>query len=717
MSKINTIHTLAQRRIDIAKSQFQDTGLISGGELEIDVDTTLILVPAGTGQIVDYSGDPANPTVTQVAWATQTIAPLNIGTNTTGHIYVDSTGTILQKLAALTHKERRNFVHLGRWASTDHVNVIVAQSEPEMAIHVAQTLYDLYHAIGLINNGIHVLPAGATLGVARTAGSLISVGISWGDGDHEMPNVRNIAAADPVTTIFKATQLSAVDAAHVAVLDPLNYDDGGVVTVISGSANRATNQRLYQFPSGNLIVQYGQTVHSNLADALGALLTESFTVLPTVIGEAILVGILSVTKGATELDDDVTAVFTSVSKFGEISGASNAVSSGFVGTPGSVPFAGVGGALIEDNTNLFFDDTLNQLRVRSTPVALFQSHKFTASGVHDFLTGLTAEQLVQVSIGTRDLTLGSLDILVDNIVKQTVVADSEFSSVYAPSVSLAIRAGATPYDIATGVFTDPVLSVAAQEANPQAMLYNDDGSKLYVIGISQDSVQEYTLSIAYDIASGVFTGTVLDVSAQETSPRSMQYNGDGTVLYVMGDVSDNIHAYTMTTPYDIFTATFSATVLSVAAQETAPSDFIFNNDGSKLYVIGTSADAVQEYTLSPNYNVASGVYTGTVLDVSPEELNPHSMMFNGDGTTLYVLGISEDAIQEYAMTIPYDIFTATHVQQALDVSAQETAPLSMMFNNDGTKLYVLGVINDTIFEYSLTAPYTGEALATVIRGI
>jgi 6-phosphogluconolactonase (cycloisomerase 2 family) len=102
---------------------------------------------------------------------------------------------------------------------------------------------------------------------------------------------------------------------------------------------------------------------------------------------------------------------------------------------------------------------------------------------------------------------------------------------------------------------------------------------------------------SYDISTATFTQIALDVSAQETSPRCMIFNNDGTVLYVTGQNADNINEYALSTAYDISTATFTQIALDVSAQESQPQSMIFNNDGTVLYVMGASGDDINEYAL------------------------------------------------------------------------------------------------------------------------
>ena len=77
------------------------------------------------------------------------------------------------------------------------------------------------------------------------------------------------------------------------------------------------------------------------------------------------------------------------------------------------------------------------------------------------------------------------------------------------------------------------------------MMFNNDGTVLYVMGATGDDINAYNLSTAYDISTATFDKIALSVSAQETSPYAMMFNNDGTVLYVMGAAGADINAYTM----------------------------------------------------------------------------------------------------------------------------------------------------------------------------
>tara|TARA_B100000795_G_scaffold181932_1_gene137903 strand:+ start:307 stop:492 length:186 start_codon:yes stop_codon:yes gene_type:complete len=52
-------------------------------------------------------------------------------------------------------------------------------------------------------------------------------------------------------------------------------------------------------------------------------------------------------------------------------------------------------------------------------------------------------------------------------------------------------------------------------------------------------------------------GSGFDVSDQDSSPQGLAFNNDGTKMFVLGVNSDDINVYTLSTGFDLLTATFN----------------------------------------------------------------------------------------------------------------------------------------------------------------
>ena len=58
------------------------------------------------------------------------------------------------------------------------------------------------------------------------------------------------------------------------------------------------------------------------------------------------------------------------------------------------------------------------------------------------------------------------------------------------------------------------------------------------------------------------------------------------------------------------------------------------------------------------------------------------MAFSNDGTKMFVVGDTNNNINQYALSIPFDISTANFTTA---ISTQDSYPKGMAFSNDGTQ--------------------------------
>ncbi|OEK06498.1 LamG-like jellyroll fold domain-containing protein [Roseivirga misakiensis] len=257
------------------------------------------------------------------------------------------------------------------------------------------------------------------------------------------------------------------------------------------------------------------------------------------------------------------------------------------------------------------------------------------------------------------------------------------------------------FDISGASFDASVLSLSAQETDPEALLFNDDGTVLYVLGRAVADINEYSLSTPYDISTASFTQIALDVSSQDDTPQSIIFNDDGTVLYLLGNTGNDVTEYSLSSAYDISTAMFVQVALIVTTQEEEPQDFMFNNTGSRLYVLGSTTGEVHEYILSTAFDISTASFLQTALDLSSQESEARAMTFDETGDFLYVMGNSGDDVNEYSLSTAYNISTASFVEVVLSFNGQENSPQDFAYNDTGSKLYLVGNNGDDVNEYDL----------------
>ena len=127
----------------------------------------------------------------------------------------------------------------------------------------------------------------------------------------------------------------------------------------------------------------------------------------------------------------------------------------------------------------------------------------------------------------------------------------------------------------------------------------------------------FTLALLSSKASAVPTFVdSYDVTSEETEPNGLTFNNDGTKMFVTGHTQDEINEYTLSPAWDVSTASFVDS-FSTVSEDGDTRDVKFNQDGTKMFVLGKSNDRVCEYTLSTGFDVSSTVTFIDCKSVSP----------------------------------------------------------------------------------------------------
>jgi len=239
--------------------------------------------------------------------------------------------------------------------------------------------------------------------------------------------------------------------------------------------------------------------------------------------------------------------------------------------------------------------------------------------------------------------------------------------------------------------------VSAQDTNSTGLAFKPDGSQLYVIGGVGDNVYQYSLSTAFDVSTASFSQS-FDVSTQDGAPQGVVFKPDGSQMYVTGAVGENVYQYTLSTAFDVSTASFVRS-FDVSTQDSLPFGAVFKPDGGQLYVVGATNDNVYQYSLSTAYDISTASFVRS-LDVSPQDSFPSGLAFKPDGSRLYVTGSSNANVYQYSVSTDFDISTASFVR-SLDVSPQDSDPTGVVFKPDGGHLYVVGKGGNSVYQYAV----------------
>lgn len=218
-----------------------------------------------------------------------------------------------------------------------------------------------------------------------------------------------------------------------------------------------------------------------------------------------------------------------------------------------------------------------------------------------------------------------------------------------------------------------------------------------------------------EVTTASIAGTV-SISSQTTSPEGLTLSTDGSKMFIAASGPNAIIEYTLSTPFSVSTATHTNT-FSITAHVNRGDGVCFNSDGTHMFVVGYNSDNIHQYALTTGFDTTTASHVRQ-LDISSYQTNPRDVQIKPDGTRIFTISDTGDAstsrgfINEWYMTTPFDISTASHVSST-SIIAQAGSAQGIAFNSDGTKLYVADEADDsgTIYQYSLSAAYDTSTLS------
>ena len=267
--------------------------------------------------------------------------------------------------------------------------------------------------------------------------------------------------------------------------------------------------------------------------------------------------------------------------------------------------------------------------------------------------------------------------------------------------------GWTDPDLGNASYDSVSFSVAGQDLIPSNLFFKQDGTKLYVSGNGNDTIFQYSLSEAWDVSTASYDSVSFSTAAQASQPRAL-FKPDGTKMYVMDNGTDSMYQYSLSSAWDVSTASYDSVSFSVAAQDATPFGFKFKEDGTKLYVVGFSNLSIFQYSLSTAWDISTASYDSVSLSIGSQETQLRDFFLSPSGDLMFIIGAANDTVYQYSLTTPFDISSASYDSVGFSVGGQEAIPNSLFFKSDGSKMYIVGSATDTIYQYSTAAAAPAE---------
>jgi hypothetical protein len=307
---------------------------------------------------------------------------------------------------------------------------------------------------------------------------------------------------------------------------------------------------------------------------------------------------------------------------------------------------------------------------------------------------------------TLDLSTGSVFDLTPTSDVQVTLSNPADSGTVSQATLLLTGGATSSYDLSAASYDDVSFSVSSQENLPYDVDFKPDGTEMYVTGTAGVDLNQYTLSTAWDITTASFTQN-FSYSSQDNSPYASSFKTDGTKLYMIGASNDTVFQYSLSTAWDISTASYDSVSFSVSSQTTVPVDIAFKSDGTKMYIVSTTGtEGIYQYSLSTAWDLSTASYDSVFFNTTSQSSNLFGIEFSSDGTKMFTAGITNDDIYQYSLSTAWDLSTASYDSVELNVTAQDGGMAGITFKSDGTKMFLSGSSNDKVYQYSVASSAT-----------
>jgi sugar lactone lactonase YvrE len=189
------------------------------------------------------------------------------------------------------------------------------------------------------------------------------------------------------------------------------------------------------------------------------------------------------------------------------------------------------------------------------------------------------------------------------------------------------------------------------------------------------------------------------------TPQRIRFKPDGTVMYINETTNDRVNQYNLSSAWDVTTLSADG-FLDYSPPVNIAQDFILSHTGRNLFVFSSSpADTIYRYDIDPAYDISGVTTSDQNASFAPGAGGGfNSMAFNGDGTRLFLKSNGSNVVSYYDLGTAYDLSTAGS-ESTITITGGDTGADEMEFTNNGFTFTLFEFSNDVVQVFTLSAAY------------
>ena len=261
------------------------------------------------------------------------------------------------------------------------------------------------------------------------------------------------------------------------------------------------------------------------------------------------------------------------------------------------------------------------------------------------------------------------------------------------------------------------------------VIFNPTGTKMYVLGFhtsDKSYVSEVPLSVPFSTQSAG-TPVLQEITTATKRAQDLKFNSDGTQLFILtteaANNKDGIHVFTLSTPYDTSNLESDADAGNQTFIQfgSDPRGLDFNSDGTKMYVLQSASQVLEQYNLSTPFDPSTRNSNPITMSSLKGDRLHQGFGFSSDGYKMFIVkaqrvtGAVTNIIEDYNLTTPFEINTATlnetdngiYTSVTDDATTDERiAGITFNFSQGANKLYYTDFHeSDLVREFDLPCAY------------
>jgi len=229
---------------------------------------------------------------------------------------------------------------------------------------------------------------------------------------------------------------------------------------------------------------------------------------------------------------------------------------------------------------------------------------------------------------------------------------------------------------------------------------------------NDEIVHQWTLDDPNSVGTVTYDNKWVSVESEALDPLDIQFKPDGTRMFISDASSDFYYQYDLTIPWEVGTAVYNSVSLFWGASSPTAEGITWAPDGSRFWVADVFRDWLRQYTPTTAWDLSSVTNNGrTDVDFfDSEDGDPRDFYMNPNGIQAFMLGDVNNSIFEYSLTEPYDILTGTFEATGVSFSfgTELNLPSGFYFHHSGGKFWILDRTG-TIYQYSMDGWDLGSA--------